>query len=428
MIPPKLKSSIYLNFKIDQQSVQDTFNTIIDDNLEAEIFMSFLGTDVKVKKFNKAKIEIFEKEIITTLSLQINANKTGFLKSLNANGILETTFRTLYNVSPDWTIFTETVLENHRWIEKPRLSFGGLKMSVTGLANAVINKSKTKLEEQIDNSIKDQLNLPPLMMDVTRTLNQPIEIDSLIQSWLYIQLDTISLNKLEGNDRYLNGIIELTGEAMIESQGSRSENHINQLPIYKLKQDSTTQSQVNLLFDLEYEYLNESLNEKYKGKRFESESKYFIVKDINVSRKNDQLCILLDVEGTIDGQLQIYADPRYDKENQLFYPDNLKVKFLTKNIIQKAATWILKSKIKKELVDLSTISMSETMDSLKLKIDSQLKLLNQDNSFDLEIRIVDLEINKIVLDNRSIHSFIGIDFHISAEIKDLSAFEFPKID
>ena len=71
-----LQSHINLNFKINKDSLNQSFNSILDRLFINEMDISALGFNVEIRNLQNAELEIQGRQVLTKLPLQINLSNS----------------------------------------------------------------------------------------------------------------------------------------------------------------------------------------------------------------------------------------------------------------------------------------------------------------------------------------------------------------
>jgi hypothetical protein len=201
-VMPELKSTLNVHYKIDKQAIRDTFNTLIDTYLASDMELSYKGVHVTIDKIEDATVEFAGRTVLTTLPLSIGLDKATIFSNINAQGSLELSFVTELDMTAQWTLVTNTLLEHYEWIDKPKLSLGAFNIPVGSLANSIIDKSKSQFELQIDKSVNEQLDIKDKVLDLMKYVEKPIALDTVLNSWAQVVPEKIYLSEINNNEAY----------------------------------------------------------------------------------------------------------------------------------------------------------------------------------------------------------------------------------
>lgn len=423
-VMPELKSTVNLNFKIDKEAINDTFNIVIDQYLDTDLEIDAMGMDVVITKEKDATMEFLGTQVLSTLPIRIDVSKSTFLKNLTGNGSLELNFITGIDIDSNWTLITNTELANHEWIEKPKLNIGSMQINVGRLADEIINRSKATLEKQIDLSVKDQISFRDRLLDVMKYVEEPILVDTLLNSWLSIKPEQIYMSHIVNDSEFAIGNVSIHGETKLNSYKPDIVPGLK-LPQFKWETQLDDTSHINVVMDVSYDQVNQYLQENYKGQTMKNGGKEITIHDIYMKREGEKLVVVSDVTGTINGKLLVSGKPVFDNNKQKFYTEDIDIEIETKNVIHKASAWLFKGKIKNKLRDMLDFSIHENLDQLQVLINEQISSYSREEELEFKADLQRLHVEKFVLDNDKLHAFVTLDIFLQSKIYNLNALNNP---
>lgn len=421
-IMPELKSTLNVHYKIDKETIQDTFNTVIDSYLAGDMQLQAMGMDVVVTKIEDAELSFSGRKVLTTLPLKIGLNKKTIISNIDASGALLLNFVTDLDLDTTWTVRTNTKLELYEWIEEPRLSLGVFKISLGKLANGIIDKSKAELEKQIDQSINDQLTFKDKVLDLMKYVEKPIRIDSALNSWVTVIPEHIYMSEIRNEAEWTTGNITIQGRTKVTSTEPKNKIPGLKLPSFNWEQRLDDTSHINLVLDIGYDQINKFVSENYEGQTFSSNGKSITVGKSHLGVDGNNLVADVDVTGSFNGKIRLIGKPIFDNQKQMFYVDDVDVKVRTKNVFHKAAAWMVKGKIKNQLAEMMRFSIDDYLEDFQTQIDSQIKQYQRPGELDLIADLRKLKVEKFVLDSDRIHTFATINIYLETVIHEMSIF------
>lgn len=420
-VMPNLKSTLNLHYRLNKQSLKDTFNVIIDQYLAGDMKLSAMEMDVKVNKVDEAIMEFSERRVLTRLPLEINVSKNSIFKEIKATGTLDLNFVTEMDIDSSWNLVTKTTLEHYEWIKEPNLSLGVFTIPVGKLANGIIDKSKTQLETQIDRSVNEQLSVRDKVLELVKHLEEPIQVDTLLNSWVTLIPEYVHMSEIVNTERWTEGNVTLQGKTRISDQKPQYIGSLN-LPEFYWQNELDKNSHINFVLDIGFQRVNDYLNANYKGREFSADDKSITLNSIHFSSRGDRLLTVANVSGSVNGDIYISGKPIFDNDKQAFYADDIDIELKTKNVFHKAGAWLLKGKVKNQLKELLSFSVKENVASVQEQIDLQVQKYSVKDQLDLKAEIQQLNINKFVLDDNKIHAFVTLNLFLEATIHDMRVF------
>lgn len=420
-VAPELKSTLNVHYKIDKQAIRDTFNTLIDSYLSQDMEMEAMGMDVVVEKRGEVSVEFSGRQVLTTLPLDIKLSKETLLSNINASGSLRLDFITALDMDNSWVIKTNTVLEHYEWIEKPSVSLGGFSLPLGNLANSIIDKSKAELERQINNSVSDQLVIKDKVMDLIRYVEKPIEMDTVLNSWVQVIPEKIFMSEIKNERNWTTGNVTIQGRTKVSSSKPEAIPGLT-LPEFAWEESLDDTSHISMVLDIGYEQIEQYLNQNFKGRTFSNDGKEVVVNDIKLTSEGKKFVGIADVSGSFNGKLKISGNPVFDNEKQLFFVEDVDVSVSTKNILHRAGAWLLKGKIKNQLSDLMYFKVEDSIRLIQDQIDSELQNYQVKDQMNLIADLRRLNIEKFVMGSDRIHAFTTINLYLETQVLDMRLF------
>ena len=120
-------------------------------------------------------------------------------------------------------------------------------------------------------------------------------------------------------------------------------------PPFAWKDKVRDSSLIQLIMELDYSHLQNVAKKNFEGKKFSEAGKTIEVVNIEVGKSSGRLQLAVDVKGSFNGKLILLGIPSFDKSKSLLYGDQVEISVKTGNVLHKAASWLLKGKIKNEL-------------------------------------------------------------------------------
>ncbi|QOW10668.1 DUF4403 family protein [Kaistella flava (ex Peng et al. 2021)] len=377
---PKIKSSISMPVKIPLAEI----GNIINNSVPTLIFQDDSYTDndndqFKVKVWKTRPIRLVggtKQNLLIEVPLKIWAEKG--IGTLGLYNYQSTTFETVMyfntqlSFNNNWTMVTKTSPMGFKWVTKPVLDYGRIKVPITSLVESSLKKQQADFCKTIDDMMLDQLNFQQYAIMAWNQFSEPFQVSEEYNTWLKITPISINITPLVfyGNRIDANIGIDTYSETFTGRKPGSSPliktvanfNSVQQLP-----QSFLLQTTVNIPFS-EATAIAEKM---FLGKEFdfrEGKSKVKIT-SINVYGEDDRIIIEAQTEGAIEGTSFITGIPVYDELKRKIVLSDTKFKLKTKNILYKTATLLFQRKIVKMIEDEYGIPTAELEDSSRKSIE-----------------------------------------------------------
>jgi len=417
-----VRSVVNINYQLDKAGIQDTFNTIIDEQLAGDMEFTGYDLDISVKKYGDAKFEFDGKRILVNLPLEIFLEKETFISNLKAKGILNMTFVSDLEVDSTWNLVTETGLEDYTWIKEPQLSLGVMSLPIERIANGIIEKSKDEVAKNIDITIRDHFELRNKMLDMMKIIEEPYQLDSAFNMFVTLQPDTVFMTPTWNTKDWTEGQIGVFVKTNMSSTKPEVIPGI-QLPDFQWSEKLDSSSVFRVQLELDHKHIQSILDDNLVGRTFANDGQEITIHDIELNGFKEKIELTADVSGSFNGTLVLRGKPVFNNDTNIIEVKDLDIKVKTKNILHKAASWLFKGKIKNSIEENMIFSVDEYIELAQESVDHFLTDINQDGGIDLSLKLQDSHITGILITDEQI--FLGVDlyFLIHAKIFDVFSFE-----
>ena len=281
-------------------------------------------------------------------------------------------FNTQLTFNNNWTMTTKTSPMGFKWVTKPVLDFGKIKVPITSLVETSLKQQQAEFSKTIDEMMISQLNFQNYAVMAWNQFSQPFNISEDYNTWLKITPVSVNISPLVfyGNQIEANIGIDIFSETFTGKKPPSTvpiKTIANFNSVQSLPQKFLLQTTANIPFN----QATKIAENMFLGKEFdfrEGRSKIKIT-SVNVYGAENRVMIEAATEGTIDGVSYISGIPVYDDVKRKIVLTDTKFKLKTKNILQKTATLLFQGKIVKMIEDEYGIPTAELEDSSKKSIE-----------------------------------------------------------
>ncbi|MCZ2084919.1 MAG: DUF4403 family protein [Flavobacteriales bacterium] len=377
---PKIKSSITMPVKIPLSEIGNIINNSVPTLIfEDNSFTDNNNDQFKVKVWKTRPIRLVggtKQNLLIEVPLKIWAEKG--IGTFGLYNYQNTTFETVmyFNMqltfNNNWKMVTKTSPMGYKWVSKPVLDYGKIKVPITSLVESSLVKQQADFCKTIDDMMLEQLNFQQYAIMAWNQFSEPFQVSEEYNTWLKITPISVNITPLTfyGNRIDANIGIDTYSETFTGRKPASSPviktvanfNSVQQLP-----QNFLLQTTVNIPFS-EATAIAEKM---FLGKEFdfrEGKSKVKI-NSIKVFGEEDRIMIEAQTEGAIEGTSYISGTPVYDPLKRKIVLSDTKFKLKTKNILYKTVTLLFQGKIVKMIEDEYGIPTAELENSSKKSIE-----------------------------------------------------------
>lgn len=353
---PKIKSAITMPVKIPLSEISQ----LINSNVPALIFEdnSFTDNDndqFKVKVWKTRPIRLVggtKQNLLIEVPLKIWAEKG--IGTLGVYSYQNTTFETVmyFNTqiifNNNWTMQTKTSPMGFKWVTKPVLDYGRIKVPIASFVESSLVKQQAEFSKTIDEMMAVQLNFQQYVIMAWNQFSEPFLISDEYNTWLKITPISVQITPLifYGNRIDANIGIETYSETFTGRKPAASSmitNIANFNSVQQLPQKFRLQTTANIPFS-EATAIAEQifLNKEFDFRGGKSKIK---ITEIRVYADEDRVMLEAHTEGAVNGVSFVSGIPVYDPAKRKIVLSDTKFKLHTKNILHKAATLLFQKKI-----------------------------------------------------------------------------------
>lgn len=404
------KEISYLNIPISIKLKDLAFqtNTILngliyeDKNLE--------GDDLMLKVWKQAPIEITDEngKIKVVLPLKIWAKvRYGSTvlgmdlydtRELNFNGVATLLGEAKFN---NWKLSAKTTVQSVVWKESPSVTIAGKSMPITYLVNPAMKYFKPTIEKKIDAAISESLNFQSNVLDALETVTKPVNVNESYDTWF--KLKPISLNATEAVLKKDVVSMNLELACFMETLIGKPLNETFNRDEIQLKQVAKTKDQFSASLIVVSPFLkaSEIITKNFQGQEFGSGSKKVTIQKVDLWHKDRKVVIALTMQGSLNGTVYLSGIPKYNKEEELIYFDDLNYVLDTKSKLMKTANWLAQGLILKKIQAYTSYSIKPEMETAKTQMEQYLKNYSPAKGIVINGKVDPIIIKNIQLTNQA---------------------------
>ena len=328
-------------------------------------------------------------------------------------------FNTHLTFNNNWTVTTKTSPMGFKWVVKPVLDYGKIKVPITSLVETSLKQQQADFSKTIDEMMRSQLNFQKYAVMAWNQFAEPFNISEEFSIWLKITPLSINISPLVfyGNQIEANIGIDtfsetFTGNKPLSAPLIKTIANFNS--VQALPQKFLLQTTANIPFT-EATKIAETT---FLGKEFdvrEGKSKINIT-SINVYGENGRVMIEAKTEGMVNGISYISGIPVYDEQKRKIVLTDTKFKLKTKNVLHKTATLLFQGKIVKMIEEEYGIPTADLEDASRKSIE---ETFNKEyfKGLKMQGKVFDLKPSQIILNLSGITAIIDTEAQLKLQVQ-----------
>lgn len=383
-------SEIHLPITIDSVSLIRQINLLIPKTLYEDRDITDDKMIVIAEKIDSISLSISSDKLVYSVPFKLHIERDVSISTIKADGSLRLYFNTEYKILENWAFETKTTITNHEWIETPKVKLGFLNIPIESIADRIVTRSADMVCANIDAQLMEEFKLREYIDQAWRKLQQPILIvDTPVVSWLMIQPQKIMMEPIisaRGNLKTSVIFRSLTDLAF----GVRPEiPYAGILPTFEQLHSNGEDSLIALSIKFPLKRAEILLTDFFRGQEFRDGNKVMVIDSLHLTGKGKKLEVEAFVSGSYPARLFFEGIPVYNTLLRRFELNDMKYTLKSKNLLVKAAAWILKKNIDKKMSELLVYEMGGYFDEGKKNLEKTLSQFSM-SGFRMKAEIADI--------------------------------------
>ena len=375
---PKVKSSITMPVAIPLSEISNLINASVKDLIyQDDSYTDNDNDQFKVKVWKTDPIRLAggtNQNILIEVPLKVWAEKgigtLGIYTYQNTTFETVMSFNAVLNFQNNWTITTNTKPNGFRWVTKPVLDYGRIKIPITSLVEKSLVEQQQKFCKTIDSQMATQLNFQQYAVMAWNVFAQPFNISEEYKTWLKVSPVKVNITPLKfyANQIDTNIGIDIFSETFTGNQPG-SAPAIKSAPGFTFIPTLGNQFLLQTTANIPFTEATNIARNMFLNKEYDVRGSSVKIKDIKVYGVDDKVMIEAETEGYVNGKAFISGIPVYDEAKKKIVLSNTKFNLKTANFLQKTATLLFKGRIVKMIEEEYGIPTQELENSSKKSIE-----------------------------------------------------------
>lgn len=400
----------YMPETVDELSVLNIPVNIDLRALEASLNKEFSGvvyedTDLndgdnmmlRAERIDSIKLGFREGFLSYRLPLGIWVKYNLGISKVEAKGSIVLDFETTYDINPDWSFQTNTVLLGHEWTESPKVKLIGIQLPVGFIADMLLDYSKGDLAAAIDAQVSTYFDLKSMMAETWNQMSEPWLVSEVYRTWLQVNPAKIALTPLQLNGDTLAGTLVVTSRPSITLGEKPMVADPSELPSFEYSGGGMEDFNLYLRTSVSYADAEQLLRDQLLGEEFSQGKRSVSVEDVELYGQNTKLIVHLTLSGAYNGSIYLEGNPYFNEKRNAIDIKNLEFTLNTRNVLFKTGAWLLKSSIKGMIQENLDFLLTYNMDDMRKQIEQQLSQYLLSDQISIEGELAAFEIAEAYL-------------------------------
>ncbi|WP_232541235.1 DUF4403 family protein [Spirosoma endbachense] len=404
----------------------------LQDKINRELDPVLIGNDSKegknggilsfrVERSGPVQIQYKNQQILLSAPLQLwltkpfSSDNTPPKKPFCA---LNVNFQSPLSVTPNWRLASQVKFTDYQWITKPEIRLLGKEISLTNLAQKILDKHRTSIEKAIDSAVYNDLRLDKTVNPIWQDIQKPLLINEQYGLWLIPKPISVAASPITGNTKAITTHLRIAFEtqtALKPKEPTRPKVPLPQLQ----KRDTVSQiSELHVMSFIPYADINRMLARTFAKEPQKLALGMLTIKKASVYGGQQALLVKAEVSGLVDGILYLRGRPAFDTTTNTLHIQNLDFDSTTDNALSKISNSIVHDGLLKVLEGLLVIPLGDQIAKLPQQINEAFEK-GPGKKMDMGIQSFQFVPQKIAVLPDGIQALIHIKSKVGVQIQKL---------
>lgn len=333
---------------------------------------------------------------------------------------MEADFVSRISLEPTWALTTQTESKGFSIKKDPYMSLGPVNINIRMVVETVLRRQLGDLTKLLDETVKKNVDLKKYVEQAWKELQKPILADSAYNAWIYFtpqEFVVAPLNcgrdKLTLNGALLTFIDTKLGEKPVPKTGK--------LGGLTIKENLPTDFRIELPVEIDFAEATRQARQAFKDTSLALTAKKSVhIDDIEVYGKGGEVFVKTRLSDAVRATIYFRGKPAYDPATMDIYFQNLDYELNTQQAMLKAASWLLKSTLKKRLEKAFRYNLKEDLDGARASIKTYLDGYKYEQLLEVKGSLGTLALKGVSADENSIKAVFFADGRVAVKILNLN--------
>ncbi|WP_338876290.1 DUF4403 family protein [Spirosoma sp. SC4-14] len=327
-------------------------------------------------------------------------------------------FQSPLRVTENWRMASKIKFVDYQWIQEPEIRLLGKDISLTNLAQKVLERHKSDIEQAIDSAIYKDLRLDKTVSPIWQDIQKPLRINKQYGLWLLPKPISVAASPITGNNEAITTHLRIAFET--ETELKPKQPVPTKVPLPQLqKRDTVSQvSELHIMSFIPYADINQMLARTLTKEPEKIALGMLTINGASIYGSQRDIVVKTTVSGLIDGIIYLRGRPVFDTLTNTLSIHNLDFDAATDDALSKLSGSIVHRGLQKLLQSLLTISLGDEINQLPQKINEAFEK-GPGKKTDLGIQSFHFVPQKIAVRPDGIQALIKVNSKVSVQVQKL---------
>jgi hypothetical protein len=322
---------------------------------------------------------------------------------------------------------TSTESNGYEWIESPSLDFGVVSLPLTYVADAILDGQQDYIEEQIDEAVREYVDLKDYVREPLKALYEPWLISETYKTWFKMEPKEVMVTQIKTTEKGKNlkigvGLKTYTETVIGEKPEKASMNTLkDDIVPMNVVEKLTDEFSIGLVTLVSYSDAAKLMNEQYIATPFTyvDGKKKITLTHFDMWGANEKVVVEIGVKGSINGMIYLQGIPFYDTLSRSIKMTALDFHLDTKNKLLKSANWLAHGKFCKVMEKNMLFPIGEQLDYAKKESETFFKNYEVSKGIFINGGLKKLETSRIYLIQDALIAVMKIEGSLRVKVDGL---------
>ncbi|MCG9911288.1 MAG: DUF4403 family protein [Flavobacteriales bacterium] len=423
--PSLISIPVSIPYETVKQSVKKSLGDVLYDD---DSFENNDNDDIKIKVTQTGDLRLIGHKEYIKVGLPVKVFFAGryiacdFCPEISKSTTfeMEAEFISRISLETNWRLNTTTESNGFVIKKDPYMTLGPLNINIRLVVEKVLKKQLADLTKLLDNTLRENVNLKAYAETAWKELQNPILADSTYNAWLYFTPQEFWMTPLVADREK----ITIKGALLthVNTQlGAKPINKITKLPGLTLKESIPQAFRLEMPVDIDYAEATRQARLAFKDSVFAVTSKKSVrIDDIEVYGRGGEVFIKTRMSGAVRATVYLKGKPAFNPEKAEIYFENFDFELNTKQAMLKAASWLLKSTLRKKMDAAFRYNIAEDLNGASAAIKTYLNGYTYQDILEMKGSLGKLVLKGISADEYAIKAVFYAEGKASVKIINLS--------
>ncbi|MBI2355350.1 MAG: DUF4403 family protein [Deltaproteobacteria bacterium] len=259
---------------------------------------------------------------------------------------LKLKFKARAVITPDWRLHAEIYYLGLSDLLREDVGIGPLSLKPRSIVEGLIQPVQRVLSDLLAQKINELFPLKAQVAKVWNTAQKPVLLDKSYNAWLKLTPQEVMLYPLYAQNNRVRLSVGISTFAELVVGPEPAAPPLLPLPNLKLVNSFDKTFRIALNADLFYKDLRSVASPLLLDKRFDSDGKSIVIKDLDLYGNGDKLVVKLVTQGSLDGVIYLTAKPVFNPQTNIFSVEDVDFDMQTSSLLMRTADWFLHGTIR----------------------------------------------------------------------------------